>query len=65
MKFILLVVFLLVVFFLAGCASKCPDCLTITPSQLGAAMQKAWGKGWDKGFSDGEDAETLKRLKSL
>ena len=60
MKFILLVVLLL-----AGCASKCPDCLTVTPMQLGIAFQKAWAKGWESGFSDGEDAETLKRLKKL
>ena len=56
---------LLVTFLLAGCASKCPDCLTMTPAQLSIAMQKAWGHGWSKGFDDGEDSADLKRLKAL
>ena len=56
---------LMLAILLPGCATKCPECLTITPLQLGTALQKAWSKGWDEGFSDGEDAETLKRLKTL
>ena len=56
---------LLVIFLLAGCASKCPDCLTMTPAQLGAAFHKAWSKGWDKCFDDGEDSVDLRRLKAL
>lgn len=56
---------LLYLLLLSGCASKCADCLTLTPAQLGAAMQKAWVHGWSKGWDDNEDATDLKRLKPL
>lgn len=56
---------ILLVFLLSGCASKCPDCLTMTPEQLGMAVQKAWVHGYVKGFEDGEDSAELKRLKAL
>ena len=56
---------ILLVLFLTGCATKCPECLVITPTQLGVALQKAWSKGWDEGFSDGEDSESKKRVKTL
>ena len=56
---------LLVLLMLTGCASKCPDCVTLAPAQLGAAMMKAWGHGYEKGFDDGEDHESIKRLKAL
>ena len=56
---------LLALLLLTGCASKCPDCLTLTPSQLGVAMKNAWLHGYGNGFDAGEDAADLKRLKAL
>lgn len=56
---------LLALLILSGCASKCPECLTLTPAQPGAAMQKAWGGGYSKGFDDGEDKADRERLKAL
>lgn len=50
---------------LTGCASKCPDCLTLTPAQLGAAMYKAWQKGYSSGYQASDDAADLQRLKAL
>lgn len=49
---------------LTGCAT-CKDCITLTPSQFGVAMKKAWMHGWSKGWDDNEDATDLKRLKPL
>lgn len=56
---------LLLVFLLSGCASKCPDCLTLTPKQLYQAVEKAYIQGYVKGHDDGEDAANRRRLKSL
>lgn len=56
---------LLVIFLLSGCASKRPDCLTLTPAQLGAAMQKAWQNGYVRGHEHGEDVADKKGLKPL
>lgn len=50
---------------LAGCANKCPDCLTMTPAQLGSAMGKAWLQGYGKGFDAGEDFADKKQLRAL
>lgn len=50
---------------LCGCATKCPECLTLTPAQLGTAMGKAWINGYGKGFDAGEDAADLRRMTPL
>ena len=55
----------LMLFLLSGCANGCPECITLTPAQLGAAMEKAWAKGYGQGFKDGEDAVDVRKLKSL
>ena len=56
---------LLLCLLLSGCASKCPDCLTLTPAPLGNAVQKAWVNGYIKGHEDGEDLADRKGLKAL
>lgn len=56
---------ILAAFLLCGCATKCPECLMLTRSQLGAAMQKAWINGYGKGFDDGEDAADLKKVRPI
>lgn len=56
---------ILTAFLLSGCATKCPDCLSLTRAQLGAAMQKAWINGYGKGFDDGEDAADIRKVKPL
>jgi len=56
---------LLVFLLLPGCASRCQDCMTLTPTQLFIAVEKAWAKGYSQGFDDGEDSADSKRLKSL
>ena len=56
---------ILAAFLLCGCATKCPDCLTLTPAQLGTAMGKAWINGYGKGFYDGEDADDLKKVRPI
>lgn len=53
------------VLLLSGCSNVCPDCLTMTPEQLSAAMEKVWSKGYGQGFNDGEKASELRRLKTI
>ena len=50
---------------LSGCASKCNDCLSLTPTQLFIATEKAWQNGYERGFDDGEDTADKRKLKSL
>lgn len=56
---------LVMVLLLTGCASKCKDCLTLTPTQLFIATEKAWLNGYERGFDDGEDAADKRRLKPI
>jgi hypothetical protein len=62
MKTALLVILLIV---LSGCASKCKDCLTLTPAQLFRAVEKGWQDGYVNGFEAGEDASDERRMRRL
>lgn len=56
---------ILAAFLLCGCATKCPDCLTMTKGQLVKALTTAWQHGYGKGFDDGEDAADLKKVRPI
>jgi len=56
---------LLVMLLVTGCAAKCKDCLTLTPTQLFIASEKAWQNGYSSGFDDGEVAADKRRLKGI